>query len=80
MNCPFPKWHVPKSPVEIEFFDQYLNRCGTVIGEDKLAELLLTPRADKQNICERQEAVRDVGQKIQFRQHAYDCLAHREHA
>ena len=52
---------------------QYLNRCGTAIGENKLAELLLTPRSDKQNIYSRQEAVKDLQDKIQFRQ---DFWAH----
>jgi hypothetical protein len=47
---------------------QYLNRCGTTIGENKLAELLLTPRSDKQNIYNRQEAVKDLQDRIQFRQ------------
>ena len=52
---------------------QYLNRCGTTIGENRLAELLLTPRSDKQNIYNRQEAVKDLQDKIQFRQ---DFWAH----
>lgn len=47
---------------------QYLNRCGTVIGENKLAELLLSPRSDKQSIYHRQQSVKDIGAKIQFRQ------------
>ncbi len=47
---------------------QYLNRCGTGIGEKKLAELLLTPREKKQDIHDRQESVKDVGRNIQFRQ------------
>ncbi len=47
---------------------QYLNRCGTTIGENKLAELLLMPRSDKQEIYNRQEAIKDLKDKIQFRQ------------
>ena len=52
---------------------QYLNRCGTVIGENKLAELLLIHRSDKQDIYARQESVKDIHDKIQFRQ---DFWAH----
>ena len=52
---------------------QYLNRCGTTIGENKLAELLLSPRSDKQNILDRQEAVKDLHDRTQFRQ---DFWAH----
>ena len=52
---------------------QYLNRCGTAIGENKLAELLLTPRSDKKNIDDRQESIKDLCDKIQFRQ---DFWAH----
>ena len=52
---------------------QYLNRCGTFIGEEKLAALLLTPLASKEAIYNRQEAVKDVQDKIQFRQ---DFWAH----
>ena len=47
---------------------QYLNRCGTEIGEEKLASLLLAPQASVQHIHERQEAVKELHDKIQFRQ------------
>ena len=47
---------------------QYLNRCGTVIGEEKLSKLLLIPQPDKQSIGSRQEGVKDLHDKIQFRQ------------
>ncbi|MEK6782982.1 MAG: hypothetical protein AABY93_14885 [Bacteroidota bacterium] len=52
---------------------QYLNRCGTTIGENKLADLLLTPRSDRQSIYDRQDAIKDLHDKIQFRQ---DFWAH----
>jgi len=52
---------------------QYLNRCGTTIGENRLAELLLTPRFNKQDIYKRQEAAKDLHDKTQFRQ---DFWAH----
>ena len=52
---------------------QYLNRCGTFIGEEKLAALLLTPLSTKEAIYNRQEAVKDIHDKIQFRQ---DFWAH----
>jgi MutS domain V/MutS domain III len=47
---------------------QYLNRCGTEIGEDKLASWLLRPQPSAQPIMERQEAVRELHDKIEFRQ------------
>ena len=47
---------------------QYLNRCGTEIGENKLATLLLSPVASAQDIYHRQKAVKDIHDKIQFRQ------------
>jgi uncharacterized membrane protein YkgB len=47
---------------------QYLNRCGTEIGEVKLAALLLEPQPSAQYILGRQEAVKELYDKIHFRQ------------
>lgn len=52
---------------------QYLNRCGTQIGEGKLAKLLLAPMANAKSIYDRQEAVKEMHDRIQFRQ---DFWAH----
>ena len=47
---------------------QYLNRCGTTIGEEKVANLLLTPLSTQADICHRQDAVKDISDTIEFRQ------------
>lgn len=47
---------------------QYLNRCGTTIGENKLASDLLLPQNSGHGIKERQEAVKDLSEKIDLRQ------------
>ncbi|MDF2382770.1 hypothetical protein JMG10_14910 [Nostoc ellipsosporum NOK] len=45
----------------------YLNRCSTAFGRDALAQLLLHP--DTSGISGRQEAIRELTEKIEFRQH-----------
>ncbi len=47
---------------------QYLNRCGSAIGENKLSELLLNQLQQKEDIYSRQEAAKDLRDRIQFRQ------------
>jgi hypothetical protein len=50
---------------------QYLNRSATQLGEEKLATDLSHLTFDKKTIVERQEAVRDLGPKVDFRQQAW---------
>jgi hypothetical protein len=50
---------------------QYLNRCATQLGQEKLATDLSQLGFAKEAIRERQEAVRDLGPKIDFRQQAW---------
>lgn len=45
----------------------YLNRCSTAFGRDALAQLLLHP--DTSDIPGRQEAIRELAEKLEFRQH-----------
>ncbi len=52
---------------------QYLNRCGTEIGERKLASLLLNPFSSSQTIYQRQQASKDLHDRVAFRQ---DFWAH----
>ncbi|MFZ1808669.1 MAG: hypothetical protein WAU36_15660 [Cyclobacteriaceae bacterium] len=47
---------------------QYLNRCGTAIGEKKLAEDLLMAQPTTDSIIKRQEAVKELAQDVEFRQ------------
>lgn len=47
---------------------QYLNRCGTTIGEEKLAFDLTSPCESKNIISARQEAIQELSGKIDFRQ------------
>ena len=47
---------------------QYLNRCGTEIGERKLASLLLNPFSSSQTIYQRQQASKDLHDRVAFRQ------------
>src|SRR5690606_36076954 len=47
---------------------QYMNRCNTIIGQKQFAEGLSNPLSDREVIYERQEAVKELSGKIQFRQ------------
>lgn len=47
---------------------QFLNRCGTAIGERKLAQDLLMAQPTKDSIAKRQHAVRELAQDVEFRQ------------
>lgn len=47
---------------------QFLNRCGTSIGEKKLADDLLKAQPTADSIAKRQEAVNVLAQDIEFRQ------------
>jgi hypothetical protein len=48
---------------------QYLNRCNTHGGQNRLATLLTQPANDKSVIVANQEATRDLAGKIDFRHH-----------
>jgi len=45
----------------------YINRCSTSFGRDALAQSLLHP--DTKSITQRQEAIQELAQKVDFRQH-----------
>jgi ABC-type multidrug transport system fused ATPase/permease subunit len=47
---------------------QFLNRCGTAIGEKKLAEDLMMAQPTTESIKKRQEAVKELAQDVEFRQ------------
>jgi hypothetical protein len=48
---------------------QYMNRCNTLQGKRNFANALANPLQSKGQIVERQEAVRDLTDRIDFRQH-----------
>lgn len=50
---------------------QYLNRSATQLGEERFASELSQLPFTKEEILLRQEAIRDLGSKIDFRQHAW---------
>lgn len=52
-------------------FFQSINRTSTYIGNERLAAWLLTPLTDKQQIIERQAAVRELASLSSFRQNFY---------
>ena len=54
----------------------YLNRCSTGFGKEALSRLLLAP--DEQLIADRQQAVAELRDKLDFRQHlqAHGSLLH----
>ena len=63
--------HHPYS-YDLDIFGQgglfpYLNRTSTAFGKDALANALLHP--DKKNIRERQQAIQELSQQLDFRQH-----------
>jgi DNA mismatch repair ATPase MutS len=47
---------------------QYLNRCGTQLGEERLASDLKTLPYTEKDLLLRQQAVRELGAMIEFRQ------------
>jgi len=47
---------------------QYLNRTTTLVGRELLAQNLLYPVLDKAIICEKQDAVKELAQKLDWRQ------------
>ncbi len=50
---------------------QFLNRCGTQLGEERLAFELKNLPFSKEELLLRQEAVREAGGMLEFRQHAW---------
>ncbi|HYF70820.1 MAG TPA: hypothetical protein VD884_21950 [Ohtaekwangia sp.] len=48
---------------------QYMNRCNTINGQKQFAYGLANPLTDRQTIEDRQDAIRDVTARIEFRQH-----------
>lgn len=50
---------------------QYLNRCATKLGEERLAKDLTDLRFKKEAVVHRQEAVRELGPLIEFRQQCW---------
>lgn len=47
---------------------QYLNRCGTRVGADALANRLLLPCASEEAIRDRQQAVEELSKNVELRQ------------
>jgi ABC-type multidrug transport system fused ATPase/permease subunit len=50
---------------------QYINRCATKLGESELARDLTDLRFNKASILQRQEAVRELGPLVDFRQQCW---------
>lgn len=50
---------------------QYINRCATQIGEKKLADDLTSLKFTKEEIIERQEAIRELAQQLELRQQCW---------
>ena len=50
---------------------QYLNRCATHLGENNLAADLTDLNFDRERILQRQEAIRELGPLIEFRQQCW---------
>ncbi len=50
---------------------QYINRCATKLGETELAGNLTNLRFDKGLILQRQEAIRELGPLVDFRQQCW---------
>ncbi|MEZ4973282.1 MAG: hypothetical protein R2820_08220 [Cyclobacteriaceae bacterium] len=47
---------------------QYMNRCGTAIGEEQLAKDLAQAQPSIQKILDRQSAIKELSEKVDFRQ------------
>ncbi|MBN8576891.1 MAG: hypothetical protein J0L66_08090 [Cytophagales bacterium] len=50
---------------------QYLNRCGTHIGESRLASDMKFPNYSRQEVNQRQEAVRELASHLELRQQVW---------
>lgn len=50
---------------------QYLNRCGTELGEARLARDLKSLNYSREELKERQIAVHELGTQLEFRQHIW---------
>ena len=50
---------------------QYLNRCGTQLGEERLAHDLKNLPFSEQELLLRQEAVKELGDRVEFRQRVW---------
>jgi DNA mismatch repair ATPase MutS len=50
---------------------QYINRCGTELGENRLARDLKALNYSREELAERQAAVRELGFQLEFRQHVW---------
>jgi ABC-type multidrug transport system fused ATPase/permease subunit len=50
---------------------QYINRCGTELGEDRLARDLKALNYSRDELGERQAAVHELGTQLEFRQHVW---------
>lgn len=50
---------------------QYLNRCGTQLGEERLAHDLKNLPFSEQEVLLRQEAVKELGDRVEFRQRVW---------
>lgn len=47
---------------------QYLNRCSSLVGEEALAKSLTSEELKKEQIIDQQEAVREIKDRLDFRQ------------
>jgi DNA mismatch repair ATPase MutS len=50
---------------------QYINRCATTLGENKLGKDLTNLKFSKESVLQRQEAIRELGLLVDFRQHCW---------
>ena len=50
---------------------QYINRCGTQLGEERLAYDLKNLPYQKEQLLQREEAVRELGAMVEFRQQVW---------
>jgi MutS domain V len=50
---------------------QYINRCATSLGESKLANDFAQLSFSKEYVLQRQEAIRELGTKVDFRQQSW---------
>ncbi len=57
---------------------QWLNRTASHLGQDRLAQWLNTPEMDNHVIQQHQEAIKDLKDRLEYRQHfqAYKILHH----
>ncbi|MBL7870190.1 MAG: hypothetical protein JNM78_01160 [Cyclobacteriaceae bacterium] len=50
---------------------QYINRCGTELGEDRLARDMTSLNYTHEKLIERQAAARELSAQLEFRQHVW---------